>query len=551
MSLSGKTNGPESIHQLDITADAVWAVFHSITGSSSFAGSDRLIRFLRFVIEEALADRANRLKEYTIALEVFDQDDSFNPQTNTIVRVHAGRLRRRLERYYLTDGVDDEIRIDIPKGGYAPVFGRSTQARNAPPPAAPPVNTVPTSDARALPTGPSIAVLPFDNLSADPEQGYFADGVAEEILNALTRFSELRVLARHSTFKYKGQPVDVRDVGKDLGVQFVLEGSVRKGGDTIRVTAQLLDGANGEHLYSDTYDRQLTAANVLEIQDEIAGEIVSTIGDMSGVIARKLTHAAKRKPPQSLDTYDAVLQFYEYLSLGRPDLHIKARDALERVVASDPHYSTAWAALSLIHNDEFRFGLNPRPDADASDDALKAAQRAVALDPTNSVAYHALFVSHFHRGEIDEFRAAGDRALALNPNHTDMLADFGVMLTCIGESDRGVGFVDKAIALAPVHPGWFHAAAVLDHFDKRNHEAALIEAKKVQMNDFYLTHFLIAMVEGHLGHEKEARDAAGQLLHLMPEFPMMFRSIMSAWNFKEDFIQHVAEGLRKAGLDVH
>ena len=114
-------------------------------------------------------------------------------------------------------------------------------------------------------------------------------------------------------------------------------------------------------------------ANVLEIQYEIAGEIVSTIGDMSGVIARTLTHAAKRKPPQSVDTYDAVLQFYEYLSLGRPDLHIKARDALERVVASDPHYSTAWAALSLIHNDEFRFGLNPRPDADASDEPQTAA----------------------------------------------------------------------------------------------------------------------------------------------------------------------------------
>ncbi|MGI9412151.1 MAG: hypothetical protein ACR2PM_00675, partial [Hyphomicrobiales bacterium] len=224
MSLTGKTNSSESTDQPGIPADAIWAEFHSITGSPPFVSSHRLIRFLQFVIEEALADRASRLKEYTIALEVFDQSETFNPQTNTIVRVHAGRLRRRLERYYLTDGSADEIRIDIPKGGYAPVFEQRSETPAASEIAVPPAPTEapPASDdIRTLPTGPSIAVLPFDNLSADPEQGYFADGIAEEILNALTRFSELRVIARHSTFKYKGQPIDVRDVGKDLGADFV------------------------------------------------------------------------------------------------------------------------------------------------------------------------------------------------------------------------------------------------------------------------------------------------------------------------------------------
>ena len=549
MSLSGKTNGPESIDQLELPVDAIWAEFHSITGSPSFATSDRLIKFLRFVIEEALADRANRLKEYTIALEVFDQDESFNPQTNTIVRVHAGRLRRRLERYYLTDGSGDELRIDIPKGGYAPVFQRMSQARSAATePAA--VAAPASDDVQAIPTGPSIAVLPFDNLSADPEQGYFADGIAEEILNALTRFSELRVIARHSTFKYKGQPIDVRDVGKDLGADFVLEGSVRKGGDTIRVTAQLLDGKAGEHLYSDTFDRQLTAANVLEIQDDIAAEIVGTIGDMSGVIARTLTQAAKRKPPQHLSSYDAVLQFYEYLSITRPDLHLKVRNALQQAIASDPEYSTAWAALALVHNDEVRFGFNRRPGVNSRDEALKAAQTSVALDPTSSTAYHALFVTHFHRGEIDEFRAAGDRALALNRNHTDMLADYGVMLTCIGESERGIAFADKAIALAPVHPGWFHCAAVLDHFGKHDYAAALAEAKKIRMSEFYVTHMFTAMSAGLLGEKQLAREAADQLVECLPEFTEIFRALMASWNFKEDFIRHIAEGLQEAGIDI-
>lgn len=532
---------------------AVRAQLARILGSADFAQSDRMKSFLSFVVEEALAERGDRLKEYTIATEVFERDESFDPQTNTIVRVEAGRLRRRLERYYLTDGRDDGVRIDLPKGTYAPLF-RATQPERAdapaPPKAAAEPDAAPGDVALALPTGPAIAVLPFENLSGDPGQDFFADGVTEEIISDLTRFPNLRVISRHSTFKYKGQRIDVRDVGKDLGVGYVLEGSVRKAGDMVRVTGQLIDAASATHLFSETYDRDLSAQNIFEIQDDIADRIVAAVGQPYGVVARAGARLARAKSSQHLDAYDAVLRFYEYWFNAETTQHEPVRAGLERAVELDPGYAGAWAALAAMHLDEARFRFNPRRDGDPLDRALEAAQRAVLLDPESSMAYHYLFSAHFHRGELDDFRATGERAVALNPNHADMLADYGIMLAFSGEWVRGVGLADKAITLSPTHPGWFHVAAVVDHYRRGDYEAALAEAKQLQMPQFFAAYMLLAMCYGQLGREREGHAACDKLLELVPDIGAYVRDFLAAWNMPEDLIDNIVDGLRKAGLRV-
>lgn len=528
---------------------AVQAQLERILGSADFAQSDRIKSFLGFVVAETLAGRGDRLKEFTIATEVFERDESFDPQTNTIVRVEAGRLRRRLERYYLTDGRADTVRIDLPKGSYVPLF-RETQPAPTAQPATPESEPAPVDAALQLPTGPSIAVLPFENLSGDQDQDFFADGITEEIINALTRFPDLRVIARHSTFKYKGQRVDIRDVGRDLGVRYVLEGSVRKAGTMVRVTGQLVEAADGTHLFSETHDRDLSAQNILEIQDDIAVGIVAAVGQPYGVIARAGARLARSKPSQHLDAYDAVLRFYEYWVSGSPERHEAVRAALERAVELDPGYASAWAALADIYLDELRFGFNPRHDGDPLDRALDAAQRAVTLDPESSMAYHFLFSAHFHRGEIDEFKATGERAIALNPNHADMVADYGIMLAASGDWERGLALANKAIALSPTHPGWFHTAAVFDHYRKGAYEAALAEVKQVRMPDFFLWYLMLAMCHGQLGQDREGRAACDKLLELAPDCPERAWDYLASWNLSADICRQVMDGLRKAGLRV-
>ena len=529
-------------------AETVRAQLDRILASGDFAQSERMKSFLRFVVEETLEGRSAQLKEFTIATGVFGRDESFDPQTNTIVRVEAGRLRRRLERYYLTDGRGDALRIDLPKGSYVPLFRTAAPVATASPAAT--EAAAPGDAALDLPSGPSIAVLPFENLSGDPEQGFFADGITEEIINDLTRFPNLRVIARHSTFKYKGQHVDIREVGRDLGVRYVLEGSVRKGGDLVRVTGQLIDATDGSHLFSESYDRDLTAQNILEIQDDISARIVAAIGQPYGVMARAGARHASAKSAQHLDAYDAVLRFYDYWVQGSAERHLAVRAALEQGVELDPGYASAWAALAETYLDELIFSFNPRQDGHPLDRALEAAQRAVMLDPENSMAYHILSNAHFHRGELYEFRAAGERAIALNPNHADMLADYGVRLCCIGEWDRGMALADKAIALSPTHPGWFHGAATLAHYHRGQYEAALAEAKQVQSPGLSWNFVLLAMCLGQLGRAEEARAACDKLTEVTPDFAQQAWAHLGAWNFPEDFADKIVEGLRKAGLEI-
>lgn len=529
-------------------AEAVRAQLERVLDSGDFAQSERMKSFLRFVVEETLEGRAAQLKEFTIATGVFGRDESFDPQTNTIVRVEAGRLRRRLERYYLTEGQGDAVRIDLPKGSYVPLFRAAAPA----PAAAHAAQGAPAPEdvALALPSGPSIAVLPFENLSGDPDQGFFADGITEEIINDLTRFPNLRVIARHSTFKYKGQHVDIREVGRDLQVRYVLEGSVRKGGNLVRVTGQLIDATDGSHLFSESYDRDLSAQNILEIQDGISKRIVAAIGQPYGVMARAGARHAASKAAQNLDAYDAVLRFYEYWFDHSPERHAAVRDALEEAVKLDPNYASAWAGLAEVYLDEVRFGFNARSDPPSLDRALETAQRAVRLDPESAMAYHFLFSTHFHRGELEAFEATGERAVALNPNQADILSDYGLMLCCIGAWERGLALANKAIALSPTHPGWFHTANLFDHYRQGAFEAALGKARQVAMPAFHWNHVFVAMCCGQLDRAEEARAACDKILELAPGFEAQVWQGLDAWNLPDDFAELVVDGLRRAGLKI-
>ena len=234
----------------------------------------------------------------------------------------------------------------------------------------------------ALPTGPTVAVLPFENLSRDPDQEYFSDGLTDDVITALSRFKDLFVIARNSTFRYKGQAVDVRQLSRELGARYVLEGSVQRAESTLRVTAQLLDAKNGTHLWADTYDRELSASSIFAIQDEITEQVVATIAGKFGVISRARFSEVKEKPTESLDAYEWVLKAGAYYIDNWDAIqHAEVRDGLERVVKSDPGYADAWAWLCHIYIDEYRWDYNPRPDP--LDRALDAARRAVASDHTS------------------------------------------------------------------------------------------------------------------------------------------------------------------------
>jgi adenylate cyclase len=401
----------------------------------------------------------------------------------------------------------------------------------------------------ALPTGPSIAVLPFANLSGDPEQAFFADGITEEIITALSRFPDLFVIARNSTLRYKGQAVDVRDIGRELGARYVLEGSVRRAAETIRVTAQLLDAGDGAHMWAETYERDLTTASIFSIQDEMTQRVVAMIAGGRGAISQAVLREAKRKRTDDLSAYECVLSLTKEI-LSEPE-HLRLRTCLERTVETDPHYSDAWAALTWIYVHEYRYGFNRRGAAyDPLQRAYDAARRAVELDGTSQKARVSLATAYFFRHELDAFFAEVDRALALNPNSVYAIEEAAWQIAYAGDWDRGVALLDKAKELNPHFPGWYHLIFSFDNYRKDDYAQALSEAQQINAPEWWRQHLALAMAYGQLGRREEAQAALAALVELYPVIAESPRNDFRRWNFSEDLIDRFIDGLRKAGLEI-
>jgi TolB-like protein/tetratricopeptide (TPR) repeat protein len=399
----------------------------------------------------------------------------------------------------------------------------------------------------ALPTGPVVAVLPFENLSRDPDQEYFSDGLTDDIITALSRFKDLFVIARNSTFRYKGQPVDVRQLNRELGARYVLEGSVQRAESRLRVTTQLLDARDGTHLWAETYDRDLSASNVFDVQDEITEQVVGTIASGHGVISRERLAEIREKPTDHLDAYECVLRVGAFArDRLSPTEHAKVRDALERAVKLDPGYAEAWACLCQIYLFERLLDFNPRPNP--LDRASEAARRAVDLDSTSQLAHWALATVHFHRHDLDAFSAEAERAIALNPNRSSLLAHVGQMLYQAGD-DRGIALVRKAMMLDPFHPTWMYFPIAAHHFYRGEYEEALVAARKIDIPDNFFTQIYLAVSYAELGRKSEAQSAVAELRRLNPDLTIE-RHVerMREMNVPDDRIQHMAAALRKAGL---
>jgi adenylate cyclase len=515
------------------TREAIRAQLDRILGSAEFSGSNKQRRFLNFVVEETLEGRASRLKGYTIALAVYGRTEDFDPQLDPIVRVEAGRLRRALEHYYLTAGRTDPVRIGIPKGGYVPTF----ESVRAQPPARQ------DDDSRA---GPSIAVMPLLNLTGDEGQDYFCDGITEELTAELTRFQECRVIASQSAMQFKGKTVEPGELGRQLGVRFLLTGSIRKDETAIKVSIQLIDTSDVAQIWAESYTRDLTAANVIEVQEDVAQRVVGAIADQYGSMTRRLSKESRKKAPATLMAYDAVLRFYHYETVLTPEAFDQALEALEQAVETEPDYALAWSMLGHLHADNH--ALRFREIEASLEKALVFAQRGVALDRENQFAQDALTLVHFHRGDKKMFLRHVEQTIALNPKSPYVVGVAGWHLTLWGEWERGLSLLEQGIEGNPYYPRWFHLAPYTDYYRRGDYEEALAEALKFNYEELFWYPVMRAAALAQMGREREARTAIDELLRLVPDFATCGRELIGGYVKVDRVADAIIEGLRKAGL---
>jgi adenylate cyclase len=397
-----------------------------------------------------------------------------------------------------------------------------------------------------LPDKPSIAVLPFTNMSDDPKQEFFSDGITEEIITALSKVPNLFVIARNSTFTYKGKSVKIKQVSEELGVRYVLEGSVRKMGDKVRITAQLIDALSGHHLWADRYDRDLK--DIFALQDEIALHVI-------GALQVKLTEGEKAqlmaKGTKNIEAHIRTLQGFQILDRMTREGNVQAKKLLQEAIALDPEYPNPYLGLALCHLIDVWLGTNESSDQSWGQ-AFDLVQKVFSLDESNAAAHGILAQIYAMKRQHEKAIAEAERGVLLGPNSSDNLLRLGMILNWAGRPEEAIPYIQNAIRLNPFPPASYSASCFIHlavaYRDSGRYEKAIEAAKKALQlepdTQFPYIHITVSYIR--LGREEEARAAAAEILRVNPKFSLeRYAKILP---FPKPVADRVVEDLRKAGL---
>jgi adenylate cyclase len=398
-----------------------------------------------------------------------------------------------------------------------------------------------------LPKKPSIAVLPFNNMSGDAHQEYIADGITENIITALSKISEMFVIARNSVFTYKGRPVKVQQVSQELGVRYVLEGSVQKAGDRVRITGQLVDATTGHHLWAEQYDRDMT--DFFDLLDEITGEIVIALQ-----VELTAGEQARLAQTHSLKAWGYFVRGVSLLERFTQGDNAKARDLFARALEIDPDYPSAWMMLAWTHFNDARWGWTDSP-AKPIKQAVELTQKALALDDSQPVAHALLGNIYLFQKKHDQAIAEGKKAVALGPNSADTHALVAEILRFSGMFEEATTLCKRAMRLQPYYPEWYLMSLAMSYYYLGLYEDAIAAAEKgLQIaqgrgggNFVWGSHLVMAMNSVRLGREGEARAHVEEVRKLNPDYSFEWDR---RWSLYKDpaLLDQQHKDLRKAGV---
>ncbi len=540
-------------------AVAIRAQLERVLASDNFASGDRQCRFLRYVVESTVDGNASQLNQFAVGIEVFDRDETFDPSTDAVVRVEAGRLRAKLAEYYSSAGVNDRVLIGLPKGGYVASieFRPDLSSQNAETSSTRSVNNRlaiaaliasvifasvyfgffynPASRSQLNETNasatflnggqpqtansgtavpPAIAILPFENMSDDSEQEYFSDGITEDIITDLSIVSGMTVIARHSTFVYKGRPVAIRNVGKDLGVRYVLEGSVRRSGNQIRITAQLIDAETESHIWAERYDRELE--DVFTVQDDVTRKIVESLQvSLTEFENQNLGH----RRTENLQAYDYLMRAQEQFYTFTPAGVAASIKLLQQSIELDPTYADAmaWKSRALVY--AFVSGLE-NSEVDTIEPALDLARQAIKLDQSLAMAHASLAWALRWDSRNDDASSAIEVAIGLNPNFADAYLWKSMILSTDVRGDESIAAVRRGMHLNPNYGVTYIFALGRAHFVAGDYEIALQQFERgiIRNPSFVPNHIYKLFALERLGHAAELESARVSLELMNPAY---------------------------------
>ena len=394
-----------------------------------------------------------------------------------------------------------------------------------------------------LPEKPSIAVLPFTNMSGDPSQEYFSDGLTEQIISGLSKIRNLFVIARNSSFAYKNKSISVKQIAQDLGVKYILEGSVQRAGERVRITAQLIDATTDYHMWSESYDRDLS--DIFALQDEITMKLIGSMGVnlTFGEQARLWTGATT-----NIKAFDMLHRGYEYLLRCTENDNKLARQFFNEAINNDKSFAIAYALLGLTHSNDLVYGWSKLP-VESFEQVEKCAEKALALNNSLDLAYILWGELHLFKKQYDEAIKDGERAIELNPNGAEAHNSLGYILCCAGKTELAIKLLERAFRLNPIPPPHYYMSLALAYRNNEQYEKAIEFAEKsiVDSPDNLIPYLILASTYSFLNRVEEAYNAAEKILRINPNFSVKNWGMTMPYK-DQDTINKLMDAFRKAGL---
>lgn len=527
-----------------------------LLASTAFQASPISSRLLRYLVTETLAGREDRLKGYTIAIDVFDRNTDFDPATESVVRVQVGRLRKLLDDHYASpEGQGHPFRLVIPKGQYVPRLepAQALPSVGSPPPGrkrwSNPGLTWSVAIGAALLTlilaigwfrkgeepveEPRLFVSAYRLLDRGEAPAIFVEGLQKELIVQLSRFPDLAVIG----FDTADGQSENRRPRLATDIDYVLGGTVESVGPLIRVSSILKRSSTGEILWSSVSTIEMTEAeDLFQEETRIALRVASEHGQSYGVIQQATKAAIAEGRGVPLRQYRCILGTYDYMRSKTVGGHASARECLERLVRASPHYAHAWGLLSWIYGDEARLGFNRRPGEDPMARALRAARKGVETNPTNAVAQQFLGIALFYSGNEQAARQTMQTAVSLSPNNAEILANTGWILAQIENDDEARKMIEEAIALNPGHPPWYWGGLAIDSLRRGDGTEALRFARQVSEDD-PLAPFLLAAALRLSGDDRAADLALRRSGHSRRYGASSDEEFLRRHNFPEPLIR--------------
>lgn len=522
-------------HPIDVVREALTRIL----ASPDFDATDRIRRFLTYVVEETLCGRPERIKAYSIAISVFGRDENFDPQIDSIVRIVAGRMRRSLERYYLTGGRDDPVHIRIPKGSYVPVFEDAAGPRENLAQSEFPSHRKPWA-------GPAILVESFAEEGDHAAHPDFARGLVRALVVGLTRFTGFRIFGPEVLLGH-ADAASLRAAVDDMDIDYVLRGGATVDRDYFGADILLVDARTGRTVWADGFERPLHASELFALRNEVANRVAQTLAQPYGVIHSDRARDTDGALPDHLSSYSCVQLFYQYWRTFDQGMLDKVRGCLERTVRSEPNYAEAVACLSLVYSNVHRFAVAPA-DADPRQRALRLAERAVELAPNSSWSHYARSLAYWFAGDVRSSLASLETGRMLNPNDTTIMGDLGQRYAMLADWQKAVPLLEESFARNPAQPGSYRVGLFFYHYAHGRYEDALMEARKMGTPHLLYTPMTVAMAAAQLGRRDEAAEAVRHIVELDPDYGDHVVTDLERRNLHPDLVAMVVDGLRRAGL---